>query len=123
MGETAYKQQSFPLPKVILYAVQEGVIDIRRNSLCGNASVDGVNGVDLHIRRIIRNSRLVHHGQLHGFPVIRLPLDVDIAGQLIFPSQTKEVQVMSVINHLHIGVIFYKIHILGGNMGTIQVCK
>ena len=123
MGEAAYKQQSFPLCKVILYVIQKGVIDIRRNGLCGNASVNGVYGVDFHIGRIIGNSCLVHHGQLHGFPVIRLPLDVDIPGQLIFPSQTQKVQVVSIVNHLHIGVIFYKIHIFGGNMGTVQVRK
>ena len=123
MGETAYKQQPFPLCKVVLYVIQECVIDIGRDGLCRNTSINGMYGVNLHIGGIIGNGCLVHHGQLHGFPVIRLPLDADITSQLILPSQTKKMQVMTIVNHLHLGVIFYKVHIFGGNMGSVQVCK
>ena len=70
MGEASHKEKSFPLCKILLQVLKEVFIYIGGDGLYRNGLIDPVDGIHLHLGRIIRHGCLVHHGQLDGAPVV-----------------------------------------------------
>ena len=83
--------QSAERKKKIGYKTEKRNVDWWRNLPCGSDRPDLVLRMDrmdcffLHVRRIVGYRRLLHQGELDGFPVIGLPFLLDIAGELVLP--------------------------------------
>ena len=121
MGEAAHKEEALPFREVFVDMIQEGVVNVGRDGLGRDRVVLGVYRVDLHLGRIIGHIHLVHQGEFHGLPVLRLLPVLHIPGQLILPEQPQEVEVVAVENHLQTRMLFNIVHIFGGDMGPVQV--
>ena len=123
MGESSYKQDSFPLCEVLGNVLPEFLIHIGHNVFHIDLAVQGLDGLPLHVGGIVGHRCLVHQCQLYGAPVRdRFPL-LRIPGQLKLPALPQEVQVMAIVNNLDIGIFFYKINVSGSDMGTVQIGK
>ena len=123
MSKAADKQQPFPFCKIHIDLLQETLIHIGRNGLQLQFRPLGMDGIHLHLGRIIGYSCLLHQCQLDGFPVIGLPLFLNVSGQLIFPVFPQKMEIMAVINDFDVCVLLQKVHIFRCNMGPVQVCK
>ena len=119
MGEASHKQQAFPLLKVKIQIVQEVLVHISCNGLGFHRIVNLVDGLYLHLRRVVGNRRLVHQSKFNGFPVVGIPLFRRIPGQLIFSELPQEMQIMAIEDDLHIGMFCDVIYVLCGNVRPV----
>ena len=123
MGKAAYKQEALPLCKIHVDVFQERFIYIRCNGLHRQLRLHRMDGLLLHIGRIVGRCRLLHQRKLDGFPVIGIPFFLDVSGQLILPVFPEEMEIVAIINDLDVRVLLQEIHVLHCNMGPVQISK
>ena len=105
MRKAADKQKSVALRKVLLNVR----LKLIKNICCNILDIDGrinlMNRIALNVRRIVGNSRLAHQRKLNGLPVFRILTDFRILRDLILTALPQPVQIVSVVDHLDIGIV------------------
>ena len=86
MGEASYKQEAFPLLKVLRNLLPKFFIHICHNVLDWNVLILCLDGISLDTGRIVGHSCLVHQGHLYGLPVFRGLPPFQISCKGIFPA-------------------------------------
>ena len=105
MRKAADKQKSVALRKVLLNVR----LKLIKNICCNILDIDGrINLMDriaLNVRRIVGNCRLAHQRKLNGLPVFRILADLRILRDLVLTALPQPVQIVSVVDHLDIGIV------------------